>query len=129
MKSNFLKSVLKFWQEIVFVIPIGFGLTALTIAIILGYTMDKWDILLVCWFAPLLICLIGQFFWKSEGLAFCLSVPLVLSSFVVILMSLYGISTTSITLIMTQSIIMLIWGLFGVVSAITMPFKNIITSD
>jgi len=129
MKSKLLKSVLKFWQEIVFVIPIGFGLTALTIAIILGYTMDKWDILFVCWFVPLLICLIGQFFWKSEGLAICLSVPLGLSSLVVIFMALYGISTTSITLIMKQSIIMLIWGLFGVFSAITMPIKNNILSN
>jgi len=124
MKNQSLKSVLKFWQEIVFVVPIVFGLTALVKAVILGYTMDGADIFLVCWFVPLLICLIGQFFWKSEGLAICLSVLLGISSFVVILMALYGISTTSIKLIMIQSITMLIWGIIGIFAAITMPKKN-----
>ena len=124
MKTKSLKSVLKFWQEIVFIIPIGFGLTALTKAVIFGYTMDAWDIFLVCFFVPLLFCLIGQFFWKNEALAVCLSVLLGLSSFVVILMALYGISTTSIKMIMIQSIIMLIWGIIGIVAAITMPLKN-----
>jgi type IV secretory pathway TraG/TraD family ATPase VirD4 len=124
-----LKLALKFWQEIVFIIPIGFGLSALTKAVLQGYTMDGADIFLVCFFAPLLICLLGQFFWKSEGLAISLSVLLGISSFVVILMALYGISTTSIKLIMTQSIIMLIWGIIGIVAAISMAVKNISASD
>jgi hypothetical protein len=120
-----LKSALKFWQEIVFIVPIVFGLTALAKAVIFGYTMDGWDIVLVCWFLPILICLVGQFFWKSEGLAICLSVLLGTSAFVVILMGLYGISTTSIKLIMIQSIIMLIWGIIGIVAAIAMSVKNL----
>ena len=124
MKSKNLKSVLKFWQEIVFVVPIGFGLAALAKAVMLGYTMDGWDIILVCWFVPLLLCLIGQFFWKSGGLAILLSFLLGISSFIVILMALYGISTTSIKLIMIQSITMLIWGIIGVVAAFTMPIKT-----
>jgi hypothetical protein len=124
MKVKSLKSVLKFWQEIVFLFPIGFGLTALAKAVMHGYTMDGSDIFLVVFFFPLLICLIGQFFWKSEALAICLSVLLGLSSFVVILMALYGIGTTSIKLIMIQSITMLIWGIIGIVAAITMPLKN-----
>jgi FtsH-binding integral membrane protein len=121
MKS--LKSMLKIWQEIALILPIVFGLTLLAKAVMLGYTMDGADIFLVCFFVPLLICLIGQFFWKNKGLAICLSVLLGISSFVVILMALYGISTTSIETIMTQSIIMLIWGIIGVVAAITMPKK------
>ena len=128
MKSEFLKSVLKFWQEIVFVIPIGLLLIEISKTVISRHTMDGADIFLVCWFVPLLICLIGQFFWKSEGLAIFLSLPLGISSFVVILMALYGIGTTSIKLIMIQSIIMLIWGIFGIVSAVTMPIKKNIPS-
>ena len=120
MKTKSLKSVLKFWQEIVFIVPIGFGLTALAKAVILGYTMDGSDIFLVCFFVPLLICLIGQFFWKSEVLAIYLSLLLGVSSLVVILMAMYGISTTSITMIMIQSITMLIWGIIMFVAAITM---------
>lgn len=115
-----LKLALKFWQEIVFVVPIGFGLTALAKAAILGYDMDGWDIFLVCLFMPLLISLIGQFFWKSRALASVLSVFLGISSFAVILMAFYGINTTSIEMTMIQSIIMLIWGIIGVVAAITM---------
>ena len=92
--------------------------------------MDGWDILLVCFFVPLLICLIGQFFWKNEGLTIVLSVLLGFSSFVVILMALYGISTTSIELIMTQSIAMLILGIIGLVAAITMTVpKNKFAPD
>jgi hypothetical protein len=126
MKMKSLKSVVKFWQEVVFIIPIVFGLTALAKEVLLGgYTMDGADIFLVCCFLPLLICLIGQFFWKSEGLAICLSVLLGTSAFVVILMALYGISTTSIKLIMIQSIIMLIWGVIGIVAAIAMSVKNL----
>lgn len=124
MTAKSLKSVLKFWQEIVFVVPIGFGLTALAITVMLGYTMDGWDILLVCFFVPLLICLICQFFWKSGVLSSILSVLLGISSFIVILMALYGISTTSIETIMIQSIIMLIGGITGVVAAITMSASN-----
>ena len=124
MKSISFKSVLKFWQEIVFVVSIGLLLIEITKAVIRGHTMDGADIFLVCWFVPLLICLIGQFFWKSEGLAICLSVLLGISSFVVILMALYGISTTSIKLIMIQSITMLILGIIGIFAAITMPNKN-----
>ncbi len=56
MTIKSLKSVLRFWQEIVFVVPIGFGLTTLAKAVILGYAMDGWDIFLVCFFVPLFIC-------------------------------------------------------------------------
>lgn len=124
MTVKSLKSILKFWQEIVFAVPIGFGLTVLAITAILGYTMDGWDIFLVCFFVPLFICLIGQFFLKSGVLASLLSVLLGISSFIVILMALYGISTTSIETIMIQSIIMLIGGIIGVVAAITMRASN-----
>jgi FtsH-binding integral membrane protein len=48
-----------------------------------------------------------------------------ISSFAVILMALFGISTTRI---MTQSIIMLIWGIIGVIATMTMP-KNKFAPD
>jgi len=120
MKMKSLQSALKFWQEIFFVVSMGFGLTAFAKAVILGYTMDGWDIFLVCWFVPILICLVSQFFWKSGGLAICLSVLLGLSSFVVILMGLYGVSTNGVTLYLIQSNILLIWGIIGFVAAISM---------
>jgi peptidoglycan/LPS O-acetylase OafA/YrhL len=130
MTIKSLKSVLKFWQEIVFAVSIGFVLTELAKAVILGHAMDGWDIFSVCFFMPLLICLIGQFFWKSRALTNVLSVLLGISSFAVILMAMYGISTTSIETIMIQSVIMLIGGIIGVVAAITMTVpKNKFAPD
>ncbi|MDH6341762.1 uncharacterized membrane protein YjjP (DUF1212 family) [Parabacteroides sp. PFB2-12] len=120
MSIKSLKSVLKFWQEIIFIISIGLGLTVFAKAVLQGYNVDGWDIFLVCFFVPLLSCLIGQFFWKNRRLASILSAFLGVSSFVIILMALYGINTTSIDVIMKQSIIMLIGGIVGVIAAITM---------
>lgn len=120
MSIKSLKSVLKFWQEIIFIISIGLGLTVFAKAVLQGYNVDGWDIFLVCFFVPLLSGLIGQFFWKNRCLASILSAFLGVSSFVIILMALYGINTTSIDVIMKQSIIMLIGGIVGVIAAITM---------
>jgi hypothetical protein len=119
MKS--LKSALKFWQETVFAVSIGLLLIEIAKWVIHSQTMDGWDIFLVCWMLPVLICLIGQLFWKNEALAFGLSPLLVLSSVIVILMALYGIFNSPPY--RTESVAMLIWGLLLLFAAITMPQK------
>ena len=121
MKIKSLRLVLKFWQEIVFVLPIGLLFIEIIKWIIRSQTMDVWDILLVIWFLPLFICLIGQFFWKNEALAFTLSVLLGFTSVIVIFMALVGIfHSPSYN---TQHIPMLIIGIVCVIAAIKMPAK------
>ena len=119
MKS--LKSTLKYWQEIVLVVPIGLLLIEITNRVIRSQTMDGADIFMVIWFLPLLVCLVGQFFWKNEALAVTLSVLLGLSSVIVILMALWGINNSPSY--RTESIIMLVIGLVGVIAVITMRRK------
>jgi len=125
MKS--LKSVLKFWQEIVFIISIGLLLIELTKWVIRSQTMDGWDIFMVMWLLPLFVCLIGQFFWKNLALALWLSVLLGLSSVIVILMAIWGISNSPSY--STESFAMLIIGLISVIAVITMPRKYISNID
>ena len=127
MKIKSIKSSLKFWQEIVFVVSVGFVLFEKTKFVVLERTMNGWEIFLGCFFLPLLICLIGQFFWKSENIAMVLSVLLGTSSFVVVLKILYYISTTSTDIL--QEIAMLIGGIFLIISANTMPNKFEVAPD
>ena len=89
----------------------------------LQQTMDGADIFMLIWFLPLFICLIGQFFLKNKTLAITLSVLLGLSSVIVILMALWGISNSPSY--RTESIVMLIIGLVSVIAVITMPRKYI----
>ena len=121
MNKVTLKSALKFWQEIVFVISIGLFLIEVSKWITHSQTMDGWDILLICWMAPLLICLVGQFFWKNKTLAITLSVLLGLSSVIVVLMALSGIFNSPSY--RTESIVMLVIGIVLVIAAFKMPAK------
>jgi FtsH-binding integral membrane protein len=119
MKS--LKSALKFWQEIVYVIPIGLLLIEVTKWVLRSQALDGADIFLFIWFLPLFVCLIGQFFWENEALAATLSVLLGLSSGVGILMALYGIFNSPSY--RTESIAMLIIGIVCVFAACKMFSK------
>jgi len=83
--------------------------------------MDRADIFMVIWFLPLLVCLVGQFFWKKEALAGTLSVLLGLSAMIVILMGLYGIFNSPSC--RTVSILTFIIGVVSVIAVITMPRK------
>jgi len=79
MKS--LKSALKFWQEIVFIVMTGLPLTVfIKDLIILGRTIDGTDILCLCFLIPVFLCLAGQFFWKNGTLSMCLAPLLFLYS-------------------------------------------------
>lgn len=123
MEPKLLKSALKFWQEIAFLVPIGLLLIEITKWVMRSQTMDGWNIFLVLWFLPLFICLLGQFFWKNEALAITLSLFLGLSSVVVILMAFYGIINSPSHRI--GSIVMLIIGVVCIIATFTMPIKYI----
>ncbi|MCL2247605.1 MAG: hypothetical protein FWC10_10960 [Lentimicrobiaceae bacterium] len=118
MRNKSLKSVLKFWQEIVLAVPIGLLLIEITKNRILQRTMDGADIFMVLWFLPLLVCLLGQFFWKKEAVAEVLSVFLGVSAVIVILMALWGSPSYRM-----ESITMLVIGVISVIAVITMPRK------
>lgn len=118
---NLLKSILKFWQEIFFIISTGLLLIEITKWVMHSQTIDRWDIFLVFWILPLFICLIGQFFWKKRALAIILSIPLGLSSVVVIFMALYGIFNSQAY--RAESIMMFIIGVVLVIAAFKMSFK------
>jgi len=76
---------------------------------------------MVIWFLPLLVCLVGQFFWKNEVLAVSLSILLGISSVIVILMALWGISNSPSYRM--ECIAMLVIGVVLVIAVITMPRK------
>lgn len=114
-----LKTVLKFWQEIVFVIPLGILLIEMSTKYFVVFRQTI-DIVCFCFFSILLICLVGQFFWKNKILAVILSVVLGLSSFVLILISLYALTTS---LQVVQAVTMLFLGLFLSFTAIKMFMK------
>ena len=121
MENKSLKSVLKYWQEIVFIVSIGLLLIEIIKWIIRSQTMGGAEILLAFWFLPLLVCIVGQFFWKNETLAVTLSVLLGLSSVIVIVLAFVGIIYSPSY--MTQHIPMLILGVVSVIAAFTMPRK------
>jgi len=119
MKS--LKSVLKFWQEIILVVPTGYFLIEIAKYVMRSQTVDVWVILLASWLLPLFICLIIQLFRKSEALAVTLSVLLGLSSVIVILLAIIGlVYSPSYN---HQHISMFIIGVISVFAVITMPRK------
>jgi uncharacterized membrane protein YfcA len=123
MRNIKINAVLKFWQEIVFILFIGLLLYEITEYALLGQTIDRWDVFLICLLIPLFISLIGQFFWKKRTLANALSFLLGFGSIVFIFMALYSLALTSTKI--TQAISMLILGIFLFFAAITMPNKSI----
>ena len=121
MKNKSL-SVLKFWQEIVLIVPIVLLFSEITKnRVILTQTIDGWDIFMVIWLLPLLVCLVGQFFWKNETVAVVLSVPLGLSAVAVIFMGLWGIKNSPS--FRTESILLFIIGVVSVIAVISMHRK------
>jgi hypothetical protein len=122
MKIKPLKAALKFWQEIVFIIGFGIlvGGITMNISTSFQYTIN---IVFYCFFVSLLICLIGQFYWKNWILALCLSAILGIGSFYMFM------AVVSDLVKMTNIDFGLIFGLFlflGLIgTAITMPIKYI----
>jgi len=118
-----LKSTLKFWQEIIFVAPIGIFLTGMLIDVFKGQPSmfdDALGIATFCFLLILFICLIGQFFWKNTVLSFILTPILVLYSLFWVFVS---IAMPRDNPYNNLRIVVLISALFFIFAAITMPIK------
>ena len=122
MRNTSLKSAVKFWQEFVLIVPIVLILSEITKnRVILTQTIDGWDIFAIVWLLPLLVCLVGQFFWKNDAVAFILSVPLGLSAVAVVFMGLWGIKNSPSYRM--ESVLVFLIGVVSVIAVISMYRK------
>ena len=118
MNTITLKSALKFWQEIVFIIAVGI--------------LVVWSVINVFWkdiyfhiyivFLLLFICLIGQLFWKNKILGMILAMIFGLSSFYMVFAWLFDKETNEVPVIKTLAFCFFV-GL--TVTAVSMFFKHI----
>ena len=118
-----LKPILKFWQEIVFLIVLGILLVGITMNISVAFKQVV-NIVFYSIFVLLLIGLIGQFYWKNSNLAFCLAVIFGLGSTYTILAALSDLSKMANAdegYTYTVFCLFLSMGLTAI--AISMPFK------
>jgi len=123
MKIKLLNSALKLWQETIFIIALGILVGGITMNISISFQY-KINIVFYCLFVLLLICLIGQFYWKNLALALWLSVILGLGSAYMILAALSDLvkmTNTDEGYLYTIFALFLSMGL--TVIAISMPFK------
>ena len=127
MNTIKLKSILKFWQEIVFIIATGIYFFGMTMNIPAVFHQGI-NIIFYALFGLLIICLIGQFYWKNLYVGICLAIVLGLGSgymFLAVLSDLAKIS--KIEEDNTSAIVGLNFGLLlfiGLtVAAISMPVK------
>jgi hypothetical protein len=122
-----LKSTLKFWQEIVFVIALGILIFGITMNISVAFKQGV-NIVFYCIFVFLLICLIGQFFWKSVTLSLWLAVILGFGSAYMILAALSDLAKmTPAEEGFTYTVFALFLSMGMTVVAISMPFKYLKT--
>jgi hypothetical protein len=123
MKMKLLKSALKFWQEIIFILVLGvmeyFWIKNISVA-----SQQVGNIVFFCIVILAIICLIGQLYWKNLVLALVLACVFGLSS-------LYMTFAWLVELIkMTSTEEGYIFGVFSLilsmgltVTAVTMPIK------
>ena len=129
MKNKSLKPALKFWQEIVFIIALGILVGGITMNISISFQY-KMNIVFYCLFVFLLICLIGQFYWKNLALALWLSVILGLGSVYMMMAAvsdLVKMTNTDEGFLYTICALFLSIGL--TVIAISMPFKYLMKTS
>ena len=118
MKNKSLKSVLKVWQEIVFIIAVGI---LVVWSLINVFAKDIYfHIYIVCFL--LLICLIGQLFWKNSILGMALSIVFGFSSFYMVFGWLVDKETNEVPLMKILAICFFV-GL--TVTAVSMFVKNL----
>jgi len=118
-----LKSLLKFWQEIVFIVVLGRSVLLITIDISEAF-QHFFNIVFFCIFILMLICILGQFFWKNPTLALWLALLLGAGSIwmtIASLSNLLRMSTEDDNYLYTIFASFLFMGLIAV--AISMPFK------
>ena len=129
MDIKSLKSVLKFWQEIIFIIALVVLVGGITMNISVSF-QHKINIVFYCFFVFLLICLIGQLHWKNVALALWLAVILGLGSAYMILAALSDLvkmTNTDEGYLYTVFALFLFMGL--TVIAISMPFKYLKSAE
>jgi len=80
-----LKSILPFWQEIVFLIPLGLLLIDMTMNFS-KVINSSLSIFCLCLFLVLFVCLIGQLFWKNAVLGIYIAFILSICSIVMLLL-------------------------------------------
>jgi len=123
MKIKALKSALNFWQEIVLIMGLGVLVFGMTMNAAVAFKQVI-NIVFYCIFVSLLICLIGQFFWKNFVLALWLAVQLGFGSVWMILAALSDLAKMSNT---EGGFLYTIFALFVsivlTITAISMPFK------
>ena len=118
-----LKSALKLWQEMVFLIVLGILVVGITMNIPVAFKQVI-NIVFYGIFVLLLFGLIGQFYWKNSYLALCLAVIFGLGSTYMILAALSDLTkmvNTDEGYIYTVFCLFLSIGLTFI--AISMPFK------
>lgn len=123
MRITSLKSLLKFWQEIVFIIGLGILIGGITMNISNSF-QHTINIIFYSLFVLLLFCLIGQFYWKNRILSVWLAIVLGLGSIYMILAAfsdLVKMTTSDEGYLNTVFAMLLFMGL--TVVAFSMPFK------
>jgi len=120
MKMKSLQSALKFWQEIFFIIGLGFLVFGMTMNAAVAFKQGI-NIVFYCIFILLIMCLIGQFFWKNFVLALWLAVIFGLSSLYMI----FGWFVELVKMTDTWGVVSLFFFIGLTVAAITMPVKYI----
>jgi len=123
MKTKVLKSAIKFWQEIFFIIGLGVLVVGMTMNAAVAFKQGI-NIVFYCIFISFIICLLGQFYWKNFVLALWLAVMLGLGSAYMILAVLSDLVKMTPA---DDGYLYTVFGLFlfmGLtVVAISMPFK------
>ena len=123
MKS--LKSALKFWQEIIFIIGLGIWVGGITMNISISFQY-KINIVFYCLFVLLIGCLIGQFYWKSLALSLWLAVIMGLGSAWMVLAALSDLVKMTSADNGFRGLMFALFIFMGLtVIAISMPFKYI----
>jgi len=125
MKNGLLKSVLRFWQEIIFLVAVGILVFGIAMNASVAF-QQVFNIIFFCIFVLLLVCLFGQFYWKSIVLSVWLAVQLGFGSAYMILAALSDLAKMTPSengYIYTVFALFLSMGL--TVVAISMPFKYI----
>ena len=120
MNWKSLKSVLKFWQETVFIIGLGFLVIGMTMNAAVAFKQGI-NIVFYCIFILFIMCLIGQFFWKNFVLSLWLAVIFGLSS----LYMTFGWFVELVKMTDTWGVVSLFFFIGLTVAAITMPIKYI----
>jgi len=121
-----LKSLLPFWQEIVFIIPLGALLIEMTTkpSVIFSDTLST---VCYCLFLFLFVCLAGQFFWKNAALGIYISFIIIICSVAMMLLFLvFAIKEVTGNLnAFIQSVIGLLIFLGFIITATSMIVKHV----